>query len=708
MLEAPGPKYVEHPLVWPETVEFRLYQKRIADAASEGNTLVILPTALGKTVISAMVAANTLYNYRDVKVLVMAPTRPLVMQHRNSFLRMLKLREKDTVLLTGETSPDYRKVIWEGEARVVFSTPQVVRNDLLEHRLSLENYGLLVFDECHRAVKEYAYTDIAQFYVSQARYPLLLGMTASPGSDLDRVLEVCRNLYIEKVEHRSEEDQDVKSYIQPIDVEWKRVNLPKEYLEIRDQIRSMLDKRVNWLCNKGIIKRKLEYVTRRSLIEAGNELRFTLEESIEEERGQIFTAIINQSLALTLFHMLELLETQGLHTLKAFLDKVELEKKEKKSYAMLVSEQEYGNLKASVENSHTEHPKAELLKQIVKEQVSKKPSSRMLAFTQYRDTASHLVEELNTFPSVKADRFVGQASKLNDKGLTQEEQAERIRMLEDGELNVLVATSIAEEGLDIPAVDHVIFYEPIPSEIRYIQRRGRTGRKAPGKVTILATNESLDMFYLYASRRRTEKMKTIAENINLKLQPVIRKRPKPDPNPLTPLELRMLEEEARQVKVKPEIVKPEVEALREFDRKVERASRILYMKLLERGSSGADLDQIASDMEYEGASVPVLKATIGRMVKEGLVSENGRDRYTVASAARSSGEKTYEIVVEKIYPNGAVVVVNDKWRARLTPEEYNGPKALIKKNSRFRAAADLYRMGGTLCIRVNEVVEKLD
>jgi Fanconi anemia group M protein len=680
----------------------------MADVASERNTLVILPTALGKTVISAIVAANTLCDYRDVKVLVMAPTRPLVLQHRNSFLRLLKLRDRDTVLLTGETPPEYRKIMWEGEARVVFSTPQVVRNDLLEHRVSLENYGLLVFDECHRAVKEYAYTDIAQFYVSQARYPLILGMTASPGSDMNRILEVCRNLYIERVEYRSEDDADVKPYIQPIEIEWNKVNLPKEYVEIRFQVRAMLNRKVNWLCDKGIIKRKLEYVTRRSLIEAGNDLRFMLEESIEEERSQIFTAIINQSLALTLFHMLELLETQGVHTLKAFLDKVELEKAQKRSYAILVGDPEYRKLKASVENVSTEHPKAELLKQIVKKQIEKKPSSRILTFTQYRDTASHLVQELNTIPSVKADRFVGQASKTMDKGLTQEQQAERIRMLEEGELNVLVATSIAEEGLDIPAVDHVIFYEPIPSEIRYIQRRGRTGRKAPGKVTILAANEGLDMIYLYASKRRTERMMTIAKNINIKLQPIIRKRSKPPPNPLTPTELKMLEEEARQVKVKPETAKPEVETLRELDRKVERASRILYVKLLEIGGTGADMDQIASDMEYEGASLPVLKATIEKMAKEGLVTEKGQGRYAVASAVRPAGEKTYDLTVEKIYPNIAIVIVNDKWRARLTPEDYNGPKALIKKNSRFKATAELYKMNGTLCVRVNEVVQVLN
>jgi len=708
MLESPTPKCLEHPLIWPNTVEFRLYQKHIAETASERNTLVILPTAMGKTVISAMVAANTLCNYRDAKVLVMAPTRPLVMQHRNSFLRILKLKEKDTAILTGKTPSDHRRLFWEGEARVVFSTPQVVRNDLLEHRLSLENYGLVVFDECHRAVKEYAYTDVARIYVSQACYPLILGMTASPGSDVNRVLQVCRNLYIERVEFRSEEDPDVKPYIQPIEIEWKRVNLPKEYLTIRSHIRSMLDKRVNWLLHNGIIKRKLEYVTRKTLIEAGDELRYMLEaESIEEERGRIFTAIINQSLALTLFHMFELLETQGLYTLKAFLEKVELEKEDKHSYAVLLNDPEYRKLKALVEETSVEHPKAELLKQNVKEQLWRKPTSRMLVFTQYRDTASHLVEGLRKLPEVRVDRFVGQASKLMDKGLTQEEQADRIRMLEDGELNVLVATSIAEEGLDIPAVDHVIFYEPIPSEIRYIQRRGRTGRKTPGKVTILAANESLDMIYLYASGRRTEKMRRIAENINMKLQPILRKLAKPAPNPLTPMELKTIEEEAVRIEAEPEIVKTEIETMREFNRKVARAARILYMKLLERGSEGATIDQLASEMEFEGASPQAVKAALGLMMKEELVAEVERGRYAPASAVKPTGGKVYEVLVEKIYPGSAVVRVNDKWRARLDPYEYDGPRNLIKKNTRFNAIADLYKMNGTLCIRIKEVTQKL-
>jgi hypothetical protein len=216
------------------------------------------------------------------------------------------------------------------------------------------------------------------------------------------------------------------------------------------------------------------------------------------------------------------------------------------------------------------------------------------------------------------------------------------------------------------------------------------------------------MIYLYASQRRTAKMKSIVENLSLKLQPVIRKRSKPALDPLTPLELKTLEEEAKPAKAEPQFLRTEAETLREFDRKVERSTRILYMKLLERGISGADMDQIASDMEYEGASLTVLKTTVEKMIKKGLIAEIHKGHYAVKSATKVAGQKIYELSIEKIYPHGAVLTVDDKFRARLTPEEYNGPKALIKKNSRFKATADLYTLDGTLCIRIKEVVEVLD
>ncbi|MEM3243871.1 MAG: helicase-related protein [Conexivisphaerales archaeon] len=696
---------VQHPLIWSGTVESRLYQENIARSAYGRNTLVILPTALGKTVISALLAAEVLYRHRRSRVLIMAPTRPLVMQHRKSFMAIMKLRESDIAFLTGKVPPEHRAAIWGSDARVIFSTPEVVRNDLLEGRLNLKGFGLVVFDEAHRAVKEYAYTEIARAYVSQADFPMILGMTASPGSTLERVMDVCRNLYIEKVEFRDEDDPDVKPYINKIDIEWEKVQLPESYRQVRSSIWSMLQKRARRLYEMKLLKVPPDMVTRRDLIEAGEELRYTLEaESVEEERSRIFDAIMTQSIALSLFHMLELIETQGAHTLREFMNRADEEKS--RSHAMLAADPEYQHLRSIVDLISQEHPKLDRLKKLVSDQLAVNPSSRMLVFTQYRDTASHIVEELKGVPGVKAERFVGQASKGRDRGMSQDQQASMIRALESGEINVMVSTSIAEEGLDIPAVDHVFFYEPIPSEIRYIQRRGRTGRKAPGKVTILAAEQTLDTAYLYSSVKRAKRMKWIASTLNLKLQPVIRATGMPSEDPMSAEEIAEIENETGGPRSEP-VTEEGVEDFRkQLDKSIERASKEIYMRLMEAGRNGLKLEDLEQIMEEEGVSQQVTGSALEKLLKaKKAVELNGS--FVTASAARTVNSKLHEIEVERIYPGSAVVRIDGKWRARLEPAEFNGPRNMIKRGSRFLASIDLYRLDGVLRIRVKEVAQKL-
>ena len=148
---------------------------------------------------------------------------------------------------------------------MVFATPQVVRNDLLAKRMTLSGFGLLVFDECHRSVKEYAYTEIASQYAKSSDYPLILGMTASPGSEMERVRNVCESLFIEHVEYRNDEDPDVRPYVQPITMESKTVDLPPGYQPIRELLKGMLDERVRWLKSRGHLKGVFAGVSRRQL-----------------------------------------------------------------------------------------------------------------------------------------------------------------------------------------------------------------------------------------------------------------------------------------------------------------------------------------------------------------------------------------------------------------------------------------------------------
>ncbi|BBE42221.1 helicase-related protein [Conexivisphaera calida] len=705
-----GQEYVQHPLVKPRTVEYREYQVNIARAAYGRNALVVLPTALGKTVISALVVAEVLYRRRGSRVLVMAPTRPLVAQHMRSFRSILKLGEGDAAMLTGRTPPEDRVAVWRGGARIVFSTPEVVRNDALEGRLDLGSFALLVFDEAHRAVKEYAYTEIAREYVSRSAYPMILAMTASPGANPERMEEVCRNLYVEALEYRDEEDPDVRPYVHPVDVRWRRVRLPPIYEEISSMIHSMLRRRVERLRAMGA-RVDPEHVTRRALIELGEELRYALEaESVEEERSRLFEVLMNQSVALTLFHMLELAETQGIHTLRAFVDR--MEEDDKRTHAILMGDPGFAALRELVRSVDAEHPKLLELRDLVSAQLSSNPSSRILVFTQYRDTVAHAAEVLAGVPGVRVGTFVGQASRGGVRGMSQEEQAEAIAALERGDVNVMVSTSIAEEGLDIPAVDHVVFYEPIPSEIRYIQRRGRTGRRAPGKVTILAAEGTLDEVYLYASTARAKRMRRVMGELKAALRPMLRTEPPPE-DPMTEEELRRLDEATgaaaeAEAEEGPAVAATARREERRVSREAARAARRIYSLLLEAGEEGMGREEALMRAAEEGIEEAVAEAALERLVKGRMATRRG-DSYVASSAARAaeSGEAGREVEIEKVLPGSAVVIVDGKWRARLEPGDFNGPRELIRRGSRFVASVYLYRSGGVLRIRVKEVVRRI-
>src|SRR6476659_9035550 len=569
------PRFVNHFLLRKDSVEFRSYQNSISQRAFGKNTLVILPTALGKTVISLFVCADTLYNHRDKRILVMAPTRPLVTQHMNSFFSVLKIFEDQIAEVTGKITPAGRRAIWKKqEIRLVFATPEVVKNDIQENRLSLNDFTLLVFDESHRAVKDYAYSYVAEKYVNQSVYPAILALTASPGSDKQRIQDVCDNLFIEQIEYRSEEDPDVKGYINPIEVKWESFDLPSEYQYIRSTLKGMLDEKIKWLTQHRLLRKDPRWVFKRDLINVGEQIRYNLELTMEEQRGPLYIALTQQASALSLMYCSELIESQGSYSLKAFLDRIEEEGG--KSHQTLLNDPRIKEIKTLVNKLTTQHPKLMYIVdhlrtryQIAKSNydtgVTRHYSSRkleqeefitnnkdsptitlgervnilrVLIFTQYRDTARNIVAVLSKY-GIKASRFVGQAKRQEDPRMKQDEKTSMLDSFRNGAFDVLVATSIAEEGLDIPEVDLVIFYEPIPSEIRYIQRRGRTGRKSAGTVTILVAKETIDERHLNASKRRVQKMKQILFTLGTTLKPFNRNIL--PPNPMTTEELRVID-----------------------------------------------------------------------------------------------------------------------------------------------------------------------
>jgi ERCC4-related helicase len=461
----------------------------------------VLPTGLGKTIIAAMVAAARLAQYPGSKVLFLAPTRPLSVQHHRTFSGILNI--EDMIVLTGMDAVIKRKDLWENN-RIIFATPQTIENDI-NRGLELKDVSLIIVDECHRTVGNYSYVHIAEEYMKKAANPLILGLTASPSSDSETVKEICKNLFIEQVEARTEDDADVAPYIQQVRTEWVKVDLPEEFRKAQKLLADVLRDDLKELKNKGYLESaSVEKINRRTLLELQGKIR----EDITAGEDVFLYASLAAS-AIKVSHALELLETQGIWALDSYLTR--LRKQQSKAIKRLFSDVRMNYLSDLVREMKAagiDHPKLTELVRIV----SAHKDEKVLIFTQYRDTVDRIIEKLNE-ADILAREFVGQATKDGKKGMSQKEQVEALENFKAGKYTALCATSVAEEGIDIPKVDVVMFYEPIPSEIRSIQRRGRTGRSAAGRVYVLMAKGTRDEAYYWASVHKERKMKTLVKNL---------------------------------------------------------------------------------------------------------------------------------------------------------------------------------------------------
>jgi len=504
--------FIEHELIVPSSIEHRDYQTNIAAAATKESTLVVLPTGMGKTIVALMVIADTLLGARG-KVLFLAPTKPLVEQHAG-FLRKHLLRFEPAVF-TGEVAPARRAESWH-ENRLVVSTPQVIENDLLEGRISLSDVDLIVFDEAHRAAGDYAYVTIGKWYAQ--RGGLVLGMTASPGYDVGKIAEVCENLGITGVEIRSELDDDVVRYTQDIETEYIAVNIQEGMGRVTYLLKQVYDDQVKKLVEQGFLDPK-KTATTRDLLEAGSVIRARLNSGTKN--FHLYRAASAHAMAMKINHAIELAETQGKGALQNYFDKLVTEGSEKggsKASRDLIKDARFQQARTLLYGMELDHPKLDKIIPIIRQQFLKKPESRIIVFTHYRDTCELVTQKLTGVDGFKPVRFVGQATKGVDAGLNQKEQKEIIEKFHKGDFNILVATSIAEEGLDIPSTDLVVFYEPVPSEIRTIQRRGRTGRRRAGRVIVLLTRDTKDEAYFWSSRKKEMQMRRELDSLKRKLR----------------------------------------------------------------------------------------------------------------------------------------------------------------------------------------------
>jgi len=484
-------KNVEHEFIVPNSVEIRDYQINLANQAKDENCLIILPTGLGKTVVALHVIVDYL-SKGNGGVLFLAPTKVLVNQHYEFLKNTLTI--DDIGMITGEDLLTKRKKLWINS--VICATPEITRNDITRKIVDTTQFNLIIFDEAHRAVGDYAYVEIArQLSKSNVR---LLGMTATLPSEKEKAKEICDNLHVRGLAERNDSSPDVKPYIQETKTEWVTVDLSPDLKVIQRYLKLALDQRYTELRRNG-----LRLSDNKSLSQLLNSRQFVLKQNIRSAKP-LFTAI-------RITYALNIFEAHGITPFLKFCDRTK-SKKGAGIKELFETDQNFTkaiDLAKNQQDNGIEHPKIDKLVEILRS-----TESKVLIFSSYRDSVDVIQKKLVSM-DIAAEILIGKAGQT---GLKQEKQIETVQRFRDGITKALVATRVGEEGLDISEVNLVIFYDNVPSSIRFIQRKGRTGRKDTGRLIVLIAKDTIDEAYYWIGKRKVKSAGNMSDKITKHLE----------------------------------------------------------------------------------------------------------------------------------------------------------------------------------------------
>ncbi|KAK8492167.1 hypothetical protein V6N11_046972 [Hibiscus sabdariffa] len=477
--------------IYPVNVPLRDYQFAITKTALFSNTLVALPTGLGKTLIAAVVIYNYFRWFPDGKIVFAAPSRPLVMQQIEACHNIVGISQEWTIDMTGQIGPTRRAIFWKTK-RVFFVTPQVLEKDIQSGTCLSKYIVCLVIDEAHRALGNYSYCVAVRQLMSMPVHLRILALTATPGSKQPTIQQIINNLYISTLEYRDEHDHDVSPYVHNRKIELIEVPLGQDAVEVNNKLLEVIRPYVARLHANGLIQnRDYQTLSPVDLLNSRDKFRQAPPPDLPHvKHGEVeaYFAVL-----ITLYHIRKLLSSHGIRPAYEMLE----EKLRQGHFSRSMSKNEdIMNAKLLMQRSLSHgapSPKlSKLLEVLINHFQTRDPqNSRVIIFSNFRGSVRDIMNALESIRDlVKATEFIGQSSGKALKGQSQKVQQAVLEKFRAGGYNVIVATSIGEEGLDIMEVDLVICFDANVSPLRMIQRMGRTGRKHDGRVVVLACQGS--------------------------------------------------------------------------------------------------------------------------------------------------------------------------------------------------------------------------
>ncbi|XP_029454324.1 Fanconi anemia group M protein isoform X2 [Rhinatrema bivittatum] len=508
--------------IYPTNYPVRDYQVSITETALLNNTLVCLPTGLGKTFIAAVLMYNFYRWYPSGRIVFMAPTKPLVAQQMEACYKVMGIPQEHMAEMTGSIQALNRKEIWNN-CRVFFLTPQVMVNDLYRGACPAAEVKCLVIDEAHKAQGNHAYCQAVQQVVS--------------------------NLLIARIELRSEDSPDIQSFSHERLLKKFVVPLSEELVAFQNAYLKILETFADRLIQYNVLSRRdIPSLTKYQIILERDQFRKNPPTHIKRLQQGVIEG--DFALCISLYHGYELLLQMGTRSLFIYLRTImdgtkgmnraknELGRNAEFMHLYLQLETTFTNVCAAAENETRSvagpknksfiysHPKLKKLEEVVVEHFKSWKRSegksisdgspvdtRVMIFSSFRDSVQEIAEMLHQHqPSVRVMTFVGQSTGKSMKGFTQKEQLEVVKRFREGGYNTLVSTCVGEEGLDIGEVDLIICFDAQKSPIRLVQRMGRTGRKRQGRIVVILSAGREERIYNQSQSNKKSIYKAILGN----------------------------------------------------------------------------------------------------------------------------------------------------------------------------------------------------
>ncbi|XP_068608350.1 Fanconi anemia group M protein [Brachionichthys hirsutus] len=523
--------------IYPTNYPIREYQLKISEAALFQNTLVCLPTGLGKTFIAAVVMYNFYRWYPSGKIVFMAPTKPLVAQQIEACYNVMGIPQAHMAELTGSTAAKQRQEVWRAK-RIFFLTPQIMVNDLSRETCPAQQVKCVVIDEAHKALGNHAYCQVVRQLGGQNLQFRILALSATPGGDTKSVQSVISNLFISHIELRSDESPDIQAHSHQRNVDKVVVPLGETLSGYQARYLQVLEKFMSRLVQNRVMAHKdLQTLGKYQIILARDQFRKNPPPNIKGPHQGMLEG--DFALCISLYHGYELLMQMGLRSLFFYfqgimdgsreMSRTRNELQRTPNFMDLYHKMEalFVNPSAGPDEPFIySHPKLKTLEEVVLQHFRscvetasnsdghQEVGTRAMIFSSFRESVQEIAAMLNRHaPLIKVMTFMGQASAGKGvKGFTQREQLEVVHSFRQGGFNTLVSTCVGEEGLDIGEVDLIVCFDAQKNPIRLVQRMGRTGRKRKGRVVVILAEGREERTYNQSQSNKRSVFKSIIGN----------------------------------------------------------------------------------------------------------------------------------------------------------------------------------------------------